>query len=342
MSETAVVKKTDSKLAEYGSKDDLVALGKRVQSLLPGGNKMTMEQAMAVAQYAILMDANPFRGEIYGGEIAGKFTLMEGYKLLVRWAKNKCPYSEQFRPLAIEELPAGAIGYECLILREDARPALSELTQAGASFQEAYEIVATSAVGVVNNKEMFKGSRELYPPNGWTWDQVARKRALKNALNLSHGAPSPRDISNESWRVEDVDTEPEDWVAVPPEASPSEREKIVLANVTARKAKARIGEMTDEERLRFLGESRALLRGTQDDIDGNLVRPKPEQQDDNESDLEPRNEGLEWAEALTTSQGTSFGELSTDQLTWIIEHPEDATDNQVKAAGILLDEMIPF
>jgi hypothetical protein len=35
-----------------------------------------------------------------------------------------------------------------------------------------------------------------------------------------------------------------------------------------------------------------------------------------------------------------FGDLSVDQLTWIVEHPDEASERKVKAANILLDAMM--
>jgi len=232
--ETAIVT-ADLSLDEWGKREDIVALSRRIRSMLPGGNKMGTEQAMALAQYAIALDANPFRGEIYGFTSRGRFVLVDGYKVLVRWAKRQCPYSERCVPLGEDELSEGDIGFRCWILRDDARATLRDLVQAGAAFQEAYEIAATSAVGIVTQADRTdRHGKPIDPPKGWTWDQVARKRALKNALNLSHGAPSPREIARESWTVGGTETQPGDWRECTPEMLPVERERLALLHAQAR------------------------------------------------------------------------------------------------------------
>lgn len=178
--------------AEYGERQTIITFGKRIKAMLPGGQDLTDAQAMALAQYAIALDANPYRGEVYGyADDRGKMHLVDGYKLLVRWARQQCPYVESYKP-SIDSTNDGDIAYHCHILRDDARPFLREMLDAGADFDRAFEIAAVSAVGVVYAREI---NSKRQPPHGWTWDQVARKRALKNTLNLSHGAPSPSEIA---------------------------------------------------------------------------------------------------------------------------------------------------
>lgn len=250
----------DLQLIEYGSRDDVAALSRRIRSMMPGGDKLTPAQAMAAAQYAILVDANPFRGEIYAyPDKRSQLVLMDGYKLLVRWAKKQCPYSERYTRLP--DLSEGDIGYRCWILRNDARATLHDLVQAGATFQEAFEIAATSAVGVVRKHETWsaKYKKPINPPKGWTWDQVAEKRALKNALNRSHGAPSPREIARESWMVGQTETITSDWQECTPEMSQAARER--LAAITAQD---RIREPDDRTPAEILAENGKLLHEEQE------------------------------------------------------------------------------
>lgn len=228
-------------LEEYGSRQKVAVMGKRIKALLPGGENLTDNQAMALAQYSIVMDANPYRGEIYGWvDNKGQFHLTDGYKLLVRWAKRQCAYVEKYERFT-EGLSSGDIGYRCLILRQDSRPFLSEMVRAGATFQEAFEIAATEGRGMIA-----KGEQHGYPPKGWTWEDVARKRALKNALNLAFGAPSPREIARESWIVDDVETQPEDWRDATPEMSQAEREAHAEWRARARITRDQSPEMPAE------------------------------------------------------------------------------------------------
>jgi hypothetical protein len=99
--ETAIIpaEPPDLTLAEYGSRDDVAALARRIKTLMPGGDKLSLAQAMAAAQYAILLDANIYRGEVYAWvDKRGQLVLEDGYKLLVRWAKDHCNYHAPTNP----------------------------------------------------------------------------------------------------------------------------------------------------------------------------------------------------------------------------------------------------
>jgi len=253
----------DLTLIEYGSRQDVLSLARRIQTMLPSGAKLSLEHAMAAAQYAILTDANIFRGEIYAwDDVRGDLVLDDGYKILVRWAKRQCPYSQRFDPMGPQELPAGAIGVRCWILRDDARPLLRDLIQGGATWREAFEIAATPAVGIVTTADrLTREGKEKKLPTGWTWEQRAETRALKNALNRSHGAPSPREIARESWMVDDTQTIPADWEGselLPIEA----RERLAEKN-----ARARLAQPDPRTPQEILADGNALLHGSQEQMD---------------------------------------------------------------------------
>ena len=208
--QVAVQPKADAP-AEWGNREDITALANRLKTMLPGG--LGAQEALLLAQYSAAMDANPFRGEIYAYKSRGKLVLTEGYKLLVRWARNQCQFYERYERITndTDTIPEGATAFRCRILRQDAVADLAALTQAGVP--NAYEICSTEAVGVVTKEDTWskRQNKPIDPPKGWTWEDVARKRALKNALNRAYGAPSPREIAAETWRVEDTLTIPEDW-----------------------------------------------------------------------------------------------------------------------------------
>lgn len=264
MQQTKIVKAEDVQLPEWHSRENVLALARRLKAMLPGGDRLSLAQAMATAQYAMMSDANPFRGEIYAyPDRGGQLVLVDGYKLLVRWAKRQAPYAEKFEPLPADQLREGDIGYTCWILRDDNRPLLRDLIGAGADFREAYEIAASAAVGIVRKEEMTsqKTGRPIPPPKGWDWDQVARKRALKNALNLSHGAPSPREIARETWLVGDTETIPEDWQQCKPEMLPAERERLAALNAQERDRREEWEQMTEEEIQETLERNLEILHG---------------------------------------------------------------------------------
>ena len=254
--------KPDLALTEYGTRDNVQALGRRIKAMMPGGDRLTSQQAMAAAQYSILLDANIFRGEIYAyPDSKGQLVLVDGYKILVRWAKRQCNYSERYERLT--DLPDKDIGYRCWILRYDAHELLNSLVAAGIDGQEAIQIASTSAVGVVRHADQWssKYKRAINPPKGWTWDQVARKRALKNALNLSHGAPSPREISAESWMVGDTETIPSDWAECTPEMGQDGAARLARLTADERARQAQPDPRTPDE---ILDANRNLLHGQEE------------------------------------------------------------------------------
>lgn len=243
--------------AEWRTREEIDALARRLQVMLP--DSLDRPAALALAQYSAAMDANPYRGEIYAFEHRGKLVLTEGYKLLVRWARRQCNFSDRYDPLPADELPPGAIGYRCWILRDDAKDTLRILVAAGAPWRDAFEIAATSAVGIVTQAERTtRDGRPKSPPTGWTWDQVARKRALKNAINRAYGAPSPREIARESWMVDDTETIPADWTTddASPGMSPDERARLARMH-----AQARTREPDARAPEEILTENHAILRG---------------------------------------------------------------------------------
>ena len=251
---TAVVptKAKDLSRAEFGTREDIAALGGRVQAMMPGGDKLSKVEAMATAQYALTVGANPFRGEIYAyKDSRGKLQLVEGYKLLVRWAKRQCDYTEWYTPLPA--LNDGDIGFTCYILRQDKHGLLEMLLKGGVDVDRAMDIVTVSAGGVVRHNEMHYARKSQYhdigdpidPPTGWTWEDVAKKRALKNALNKSHGVPSLQEIARESWVVNGREAEPEDWQDVTADMSPNEAEAIAAYNAQVRRVEATHPEEQD-------------------------------------------------------------------------------------------------
>lgn len=254
-------------------KDELSALGHEIKTLLPGGNKLSGNEAVSLGKYATLSRANPFRGEVYGyKDRRGNLQLVDGYKLLVRWAKRICEYNEKYEllPPGVEGLKDGDIGYRCVILRDDKKSDLKLFVDVGASFQEAYELASSSAIGVVNKKDMFGQKGAIDPPKGWTWDQVARKRALKNTLNMAYAMPSVDELMSDSWIVDGVTIQDDDWA--PPEIYKTEAEAEQHAKLAAneRVRQEKKAAMTEDERAESeekLAEANAVMRdnGLDDD-----------------------------------------------------------------------------
>jgi hypothetical protein len=203
---------------------EVTALAQRIKKTVPGMDKLSDWHAVAAAQYALMTGANLVRGEMYAYEDKrGNLQMVEGYKLLVRWAKAKCDYSEWFEPYDTDK----GIGFTCFVLRQDKIKLLDVLSRTMPD--KALDIATTSSTGIVRHNEM---GRE--PPTGWTWEQVAKKRALKNALNLAYGMPSPDELAAETWQVEDVTTIPKDWDEVREGAGKEEKKLTAKYNANRR------------------------------------------------------------------------------------------------------------
>lgn len=237
--------------------------GRQLKMLLPGGDNLSDNQAISLAKYAQVTKANPFRGEVYGyPDSKGNMQLVDGYKILVRWAKKVSNYSDKYELLAEgdEGTIKGDVAYRCWIMRHDLKNELTFYIQSGASFQEAYELVATSAVGLVT-----AGERKNAAPKGWTWDQQARKRALKNCLNLAYAMPSIDELAADSWQVDGTQTKPEDWQEVEIYKSEGERERHAQLAAWNRQAEEDWDQAPPDERKAKVEASRNLMRDNGDD-----------------------------------------------------------------------------
>jgi hypothetical protein len=237
---------TDKNLILADDKNTLIDLGQQVKALLPGSKNLTDNQAISVANYAALTKANPFRGEVYGyQDKRGELVIVDGYKLLVRWAKSISDYDEDYGdrlPVGTEGIKEGDIGYRITIMRHDKKKGIREYTGMGATFKEAFDLVANKAVGIVTANET-----KYQPPKGWSWDEVARKRALKNVLNRAYPMPSIEDLARLNWEVNGQETLPEDWAAHEVYKTDEEAERHAILASQERQRQDRNEAMTDSE-----------------------------------------------------------------------------------------------
>lgn len=104
-------------LTPFGTSDDIAALDKRLKVMLPGAEKLSQGQRLALAQAAVAHGLDPFNGEIWMIEGRG---LMVGIKGLRKKAHQqvKGNYWTEFRLIESESeraslhIPAGSIAYE--------------------------------------------------------------------------------------------------------------------------------------------------------------------------------------------------------------------------------------
>jgi len=251
-------------------KNELEQIGHEIQTLLPGGQKLTRNQAIALGKYAQLTKANPFRGEVYGYQGKnGELALVDGYKQLVRWAERVSKFDDNYTliPVGEEGLEDGDIGYRCTIMRHDQKEQIREYVQMGATFSEAYDLVSSSAVGVVRKSETYsnKWNRPIDPPSGWTWDQVARKRALKNVINLAFPMPSIDELAAEEWTVGGVETQEEDWEIVAEITNHEQKRAGAKRNALHREWSEERANMSHDELREKVQRNIDLMRGPADD-----------------------------------------------------------------------------
>jgi len=247
-----------------GDREGVRQYASRLKRFMPGGDKLTWDEAFVLAQYGMLTGANVFRGEIYAYTRRGQVILIEGYKLLVRWAKRKSDYLETYEDLAV---PEGWLGQRCFILPLPRREFLAAFLQAGIDYMDAFRLVATFGDGTVRADEMVSTKngqrRAIDPPVGWTWDQRCRTRALKQALRFAYGAPTVAEIAQETWRVGNTTTSAQDWetaLSIPDLQAP-ERERVAVLSHDTTKQLAELEQLTTTELAERLQANRTLLRG---------------------------------------------------------------------------------
>jgi hypothetical protein len=117
----------------------------------------------------------------------------------------------------------------------------------------AFDTVATVGYGTAKTS--------MTPPNGWTVDDVARKRALKNVINLAYGMPSPKEMAQMSWEVDGTQTQPEDWADSEKYDRPWEREEAARLEANQREWMTEWEKLTTEEKLAKAAEGLDVMRG---------------------------------------------------------------------------------
>ncbi len=95
--------------AQWGDRQEVAAVAKRIKAMLPGGERLSDQQAFAAGQYALISGLDPFSGGFYAMPGGG---IVSHYAVLVAWAQKTAPYSDKYFPLsegerAAEGVPAG-------------------------------------------------------------------------------------------------------------------------------------------------------------------------------------------------------------------------------------------
>lgn len=245
---------------------------------LPDGANMTKEQLGAVAYDAVTTGTMPGR-EVhyfsYKDKKTGTMKLgkVDDYKLLRRWGIEKeqmiagdpsATVQEKYRDLTDEErtkekVPPNATAVYCTLLSSHRdKKEVKEWMATGATFEQALDLVGTTAVGVVKADD-----RKI--PTGWTHGQKARKLAQKNAYRVRYGQPSMAEMTAMRRRWAEKAT-PEDWMQVE-QSLPLEAQTRMARLLAANRewaAESEANPLTAEEHGIRLRKNADLIRGPEE------------------------------------------------------------------------------
>ena len=181
-------------IEKYGDRAEIKELGYRLQSLIPGAQKLTESEANAVAQIALIHGLDPFNGEVWGLKGYSKknnkiewYGVMVGIKGLRKCARRKMSeeggvYWVDFRrvdPKEYGEPDESIVWAACLkdtITLNAWKDTIHEMTSIGIDYQEVIKMVGPApevvGVGIVE-----AGESSRMKPNA-----LAKKRAEADAL----------------------------------------------------------------------------------------------------------------------------------------------------------------
>ncbi len=328
----------DVRLMEL-SEERRLAMGKQIQAILPQDFKNPLN-ALAFAFYCREIGANALREEIYGWEDnKGNLQVCFSYTALSRWAHGLKPFTHWFEDLEPAEIgaPKGALVVRCFILLDEKLPILEKLVKTGFPTEEAMNMVAARAEGIVEHHEMYyNDGNQKAPPKTWTWKTRAETRAFRHALKRSHGMPSTKELQETAWKVGDVQTIPSDWVDISQDQPGWVREKEAELAATVRMSKERFDQMTHEEQQAQLDATNAWLNG---DPDFDLTDPDGTKKD-NGPKLPADVKFPDWVLGLKTpKKGTPYIDLPIDQLLHILNVASYGS-RQSKGARLLIEDQL--
>lgn len=256
----------------WGSSQVLNALADRWKRLVPGGDELSHDQALAAAQAALLWGANPFSGQIRAWITKeGKLVIMPGYTLIVNWANTKSPFIRKFEKMTGHGVPKRALAYKCSILRVDTMPVFNAFTAGGADYLAAFDLCAIAAIGMVKPDEMFDEEGNPIPTGlvNWSWDDAAQKRALLKAIRQGYGYPTIAEIAILSWGVDGTVTDEDDWETAweeYPTGTDEDRAQVAALSARTCQALEKLAELSPEQLAQELANANLMLHPAPADI----------------------------------------------------------------------------
>ena len=187
----------------YGNRKDVLDLSKRLQATIPGGRKLSQDEALSLAQLSVAHGLDPFNGEAW---IIPGSGLMVGIKGLRKSARRAAKEEDsvfwtdyKLAPASEYNAPDDAVVYECFLRDTVTTQAWSKavniMTTAGVPYAEAAEYVGPSpvviGVGIATPKEK----------SGMPIHQRAKKRAEADALKQRYDVALGADFSTEDPEI---------------------------------------------------------------------------------------------------------------------------------------------
>lgn len=173
-----------TELAIYGKREDVLDLTKRLQATIPGGRKLSQDEALSLAQLSVAHGLDPFNGEVW---IIPGSGLMVGIKGLRKSARRAAKDEDGvfwvdfvIVPANDYNAPEDAIVYECrlrdTVTTQAWAKAVNIMTTAGVPYKDAAQYAGPTPVivgiGIATPNE--KSKMPIH--------QRSRKRAEADAI----------------------------------------------------------------------------------------------------------------------------------------------------------------
>jgi hypothetical protein len=120
--------------------------------------------------------------------------------------------------------------------------------------------MATRGVGEFKANEKFAVTGK---PRSWR----AETRALRAALRVSHRRPSPLELAQLAWKVNETSTQADDWQGVDVYKTNEERERAAELSAWNRETGERFDDLPLEEKRQKFAANVQAMRGPDDEID---------------------------------------------------------------------------
>jgi hypothetical protein len=250
-----------SDLTIYGKREDVLDLTKRLQATIPGGRKLSQDEALSLAQLSVAHGLDPFNGEAWIIPGSGLMVGIKGLRKAARRAANEEDgtfWTEFIHvPPSTYDAPEDAIVYECklrdTISTQAWAKAVNIMTSANVPYKDAIEAAGPAPVrvgiGIATPNE----------PSKMPIHQRARKRAEADAIKqrydvslqgTSFSAEEPAGIVEAEFEPEkDNGTEPRDESTIkaelgyePTEPEPEDKPDINYGDIYAAIVEAGLSE----------------------------------------------------------------------------------------------------